>query len=64
MNLYDRAIRAYFRRTRNSGGIPMQSSYAASDVTAKLIVLRNHDTELARYKIAGYRLRYIATKES
>jgi hypothetical protein len=62
MKLYDRAIRAYVRRIKNGGGIPMQPSHSASDVTGKLIVLRNRDTELARYTIVRNRLRYIAPK--
>ena len=60
MNLYDRAIRAYSRRAKKRGEVPMQPSYAFSRVTEKLIVLKTSNAELARYRIVRNRLRYSA----
>ena len=58
-NLIDRATRAYHRRRVRNGLIFNQPNAGLSEVDGNIILLRNCNGVLARYRITGKGLRFV-----
>ena len=47
----ERGVKAYLRRAANSGGSPMHPSAGSSERKGNIVILRNCNGKLARYKV-------------